>query len=273
MNNIKKIKSFFTNKNSVCVIAEACDNHFGSLELAKKMIIESKKSGANVIKFQHHIPDEEMLPNVPKSSNFDIPLYEFLKKYALKLKDHENLKNFCDKHNIIYLCTPFSLKAAQELNEIGVEWFKIGSGEMTDIPTIEKILEFKKPILVSTGMSTVSEITRTYDLLKKKSNFFSLFNCTSEYPPDFKDLNLKFIETMQKKYTKAVVGHSDHTSNIFTSIAAVTLGAKFIEKHIYISDKFSGPDKEVSISMYQLKQLIDAIKIIFTREKKQLKTY
>ena len=101
-----------------------------------------------------------------------MPLYEFLKKYALKLKHHEILKSFCDKHNIIYLCTPFSLKAANELNEIGVEWFKIGSGEMTDLPTIDKILNFKKPILVSTGMSKVSEIKRTYDLLKKKVSFF-----------------------------------------------------------------------------------------------------
>ena len=262
MKNIKKIKRFFTDKNSVCVIAEACDNHFGSLELAKKMIIQSKKSGADVIKFQHHLPDEEMLPNVPKSSNFDMPLYEFLKKYALKLKDHEKLKAFCDKHNIIYLCTPFSLKAAYELNEIGVEWFKIGSGEMTDTPTIEKILDLKKPILVSTGMSTLTEIKRTYELLKKKSKFFSLLNCTSEYPPDLKDLNLRFIEIMKKNFNKAIIGHSDHTSNIFTSMAAVTLGAKFIEKHIYISDKFSGPDKDVSISIQQLKKLVEAINII-----------
>ncbi len=261
MNESKIIREFFSTKNKkICLIAEACDNHFGSLDLAKKMIIQSKNAGADVIKFQHHLPDEEMLPKVPKSSNFKISLYSFLKKYALKLKDHEILKNFCKKHKIIYLCTPFSLKAAQELNEIGVDWFKIGSGEMTDTPTIKKIIEFKKPIIISTGMSTFEEIERTYRLFNNKKNKFALMNCTSEYPPDYRDLNLNVIKIMKKKFYKSIIGHSDHTSGIHSSIAAAALGAKFIEKHIYVSKKFSGPDKDVSIDMDQLKELSKSLK-------------
>ncbi len=258
----KKIKSFFYKKNKICLIAEACDNHFGSLELAKKMIDQSKIAGADVIKFQHHLPDEEMLPIVPKSSNFSMPLYEFLKKYALKLKDHEILKKYCEKKDIVYLCTPFSLKAAFELNELGVEWFKIGSGEMTDTPTIKEIIKFKKPMIISTGMSQTMEIKRTYELFKGKNNALCLMNCTSEYPPRIEDLNLRYITQMKKIFKKAIIGHSDHTSDTYTSIIAATLGAKFIEKHIYITDKFKGPDKDVSININQLKNLSQILKKI-----------
>ena len=156
-------KNFLNSKKTI-VIAEACDNHFGSLDNAKKMVIEAKKSGADVIKFQHHIPDEEMLPIVPKSKNFKLSLYDFLKKYSLKLKDHYELLKFTKRHKIKYLCTPFSLKAAHELNEMGVEWYKIGSGEFTDLPFIREVLKFKKPVIFSTGMSTINEIDKVYNL-------------------------------------------------------------------------------------------------------------
>jgi N-acetylneuraminate synthase len=136
------------------IIAEGCDNHLGDLGAAKEMVRQAKLAGANAIKFQHHLPDEEMLPNAPMSDNFDEPLYDFLKKYALTLEQHGALKKFCEQTGITYLCTPFSWKAAQELNGIGVSGFKIGSGEMTDIPTLQRIAEFGKPMIVSTGMAT-----------------------------------------------------------------------------------------------------------------------
>ena len=116
------------------VIAEGCDNHLGDVDVAKEMASRAKLAGADAIKFQHHLPDEEMLPDVPMSSNFDMPLYEFLKKYALTLEQHAEIKTYCESIGLQYLCTPFSWKAAQELKELGVDAFKIGSGEMTDIP-------------------------------------------------------------------------------------------------------------------------------------------
>ena len=131
-------------ESNVLIIAEACDNHFGSIEKAKKMIELAKLAGADVIKFQHHLPDEEMLPDVPKSENFNESLYEFLKKNALKIEDHRNLKKFCEKVGIIYLCTPFSYQAAKELMSLNVCGFKIGSGELSDHPSIKKISDFKK---------------------------------------------------------------------------------------------------------------------------------
>jgi N-acetylneuraminate synthase len=251
-----------TDLKKTLIIAEACDNHFGKLDNAKQMVISAKISGADVVKFQHHLPDEEMLPDVYKSKNFKISLYDFLKKYSLKLKDHYELKKFCKQQDIKYLCTPFSAKAAIELNELGVSAFKIGSGEFGDIPFIESVCKFKKPVIFSTGMSTIGEIHNMYLFLRKFKNKFAFMNCTSEYPPVYKDINLGFIKKLIKKYPNYVIGHSDHTNTIYTSIAAVAMGAKIIEKHVYLKGKNFGPDRDVSISFDQLKEMVTAIRII-----------
>lgn len=244
----------------VYIIAEACDNHMGSLDAAKEMCRQAKLAGCDCIKFQHHLPDEEMLPDVPMTSNFDIPLYEFLKRYALTLDQHKELMDFCDEIGIQYLCTPFSLKAAQELNELGVAAFKIGSGEMDDIPTLKAIAKLGKPMIVSTGMATMGEIKRTYDVLAEEGIEFALMNCLSEYPPCYEDVNLGIIEQMQSKFPKAVIGHSDHTPDLYTSFAAVAKGAKIIEKHVILDKRTPGPDQSVSIDFFELRQLVDGIR-------------
>ncbi len=250
-----KISNFDISENRTFLIAEACDNHFGSMENAKKMIIQAKENGADCIKFQHHIADEEMLPNVPQSSNFDQPLYEFLKKNALSLDNHLEIKQYCEKVGIIYLCTPFSLKAAQELNSIGCVDFKIGSGEMTDIPTLLEISKFAKNLILSTGMSTFEEIDRTYLELKKTGVNFCFLNCISEYPTLYEDLNLNVIPKMISKYNDIFIGHSDHTDDIYSSIVAVALGARIIEKHVTLDKNFKGPDDDVSIDFKMFKQM------------------
>ena len=256
------IKNFFKRKKTL-IIAEACDNHFGSLDKAKKMIINAKKSGADIIKFQHHIPDEEMLKKVPKSQNFKISLYNFLKKYAFSIEDHYKLKEFCEINSIEYLCTPFSYRAAQELNEMGVKFFKIGSGEFTDLMFIDKLLKFKKPIIFSTGMSSLKEIDFMCNYLKrKKAKNIAIMNCTSEYPPKIEDINLGFIKYLKQKYKNFVIGHSDHTNSIYTSIGAVTLGAKIIEKHVYLDGFNNGPDKDVSINFKNFSRLVDGIRTV-----------
>ena len=258
MSEITNLKS-----KRVIIIAEGCDNHFGLLDNAKKMVINAKKAGADVIKFQHHIPDEEMLPIVPKSKNFKISLYQFLKKYSLRLKDHEELLKFCNKKKIKYLCTPFSYKAALELNDIGVEWFKIGSGEFTDLPFIREVIKLGKPTILSTGMSSQAEMKEVYKfILKYKKNKVALMNCTSEYPPKIEDINLNYIKVMQKNFKKIIVGHSDHTNTISTSIAAVALGARIVEKHVYLDGKNFGPDRDVSINFKQLSDMVKSIRNI-----------
>ena len=244
------------------IIAEGCDNHMGSLDTAMEMVRLSKIAGADAIKFQHHLPDEEMLKDIPLSDNFDEPLYEFLVKNALSLSDHKKLKIFCDKIGIIYLCTPFSYAAAVELMDLDVPCFKIGSGEMTDIPSLQKIADLGKPMILSTGMSTISEIKDTYDVLKQKKIEFALLNCTSEYPPIYEDINLKFILEMKTLFPDAIIGHSDHTPDIYTTFGAVSLGAKIVEKHVIIDKKTPGPDQSVSIDFNDLYLLVDGIRKI-----------
>lgn len=244
------------------IIAEGCDNHLGNLDTAKEMARQARLAGADAIKFQHHLPDEEMLPDIPMSDNFEIPLYEFLKKYALKLEQHIELKQYCEKIGIQYLCTPFSYKAAEELNGIGVDAFKIGSGEMTDIPSLVRIAKFGKPMIVSTGMCTYEEIDRTYNALIGVGAQLMLTNCVSEYPPDYGDINLRVIETMIKRYPKALIGHSDHTPDLYTCFAAIPLGAKLIEKHVILDKRQPGPDQSVSIDFRDLAQLVDGIRRI-----------
>lgn len=242
------------------VIAEGCDNHLGSVDAAREMILRAKLAGADAIKFQHHLPDEEMLPDAPMSANFDLPLYEFLKKYALTLDQHHELKAHADAVGITYLCTPFSWKAAQELEEVGVPAYKIGSGEMTDVPTLVRIGQLGRPMIVSTGMATLDEIDRTYRALADREVPLALMNCTSEYPPVYEDLNLLVIPEMMSRYPKAVIGHSDHTPDLFTSYAAVTLGARIIEKHVILDKRQPGPDQSVSIDFAELAALVEGIR-------------
>jgi len=253
----------FKKLNKTMIIAEACENHFGKVQNAKKMIVLAKYSGADYVKFQHHIPDEEMLKKVPKSKNFNISLYNFLKKNSLKIEEHEILKKYSKKIGIKYLCTPFCLKAAHELNEIGVDLFKIGSGEFTDVPFIHGVLKLKKPVIFSTGMSNPKEMTMMYKFIQKNSyNEFAFLNCTSEYPPKYEDLNLYYIKNMISKFKNIVIGHSDHTNNIYSSLAAITLGAKIIEKHVNLDNLNHGPDRDVSITFKQLKEMVIAIRLL-----------
>ena len=247
--------------NSPCfVIAEGCDNHLGNLEVAKEMVRQAKACGADAIKFQHHLPDEEMLRDgVPMSANFDIPLYEFLQRYALKLEHHYELLEYCGGLGILYLCTPFSRKAAEEINAMGVEAFKIGSGELTDLPTLKVIARFGKPMILSTGMAEWAEIDETVNTLRPLNENIILMNCVSEYPARHSDINLGVIRELQQRYD-LTIGHSDHTPDIFTSVAAVAMGAKLVEKHFILDRRQPGPDQSVSIEPYDLYQLVQAVR-------------
>jgi N-acetylneuraminate synthase len=232
------------------------------MESAKEMIRQAKLTGVDCIKFQHHLPDEEMLPNIPMSDNFEEPLYEFLKKNALSIDQHKKLKEYCEEVGIVYLCTPFSYKAACDLNHIGVNAFKIGSGEMTDLTSLKAISALGKPLVISTGMSTLDEVKRTYLAMKEWGVPFAFTHCISEYPPNYEDMNLRVIKALMDEFPEIVVGHSDHTPDNFTSFAAVALGAKIIEKHVILDKGIPGPDQSVSIDMDDLADLVEGIRKI-----------
>jgi sialic acid synthase SpsE/CMP-N-acetylneuraminic acid synthetase len=242
------------------IIAEACDNHMGRMDYAYKMVDVAVLCGADAIKFQHHLPDEEMLKNVPMSGNFKEPLYDILKKYSLTLEQHRKLKKYCDEKGILYMCTPFSAKAAKEINDL-VPLFKIGSGECTDHPTLMEIAKLGKPMIISTGMSITNEIEETLNIIKPINNKLIILNCTSEYPPKYNDINVNLIPKLRDHFN-IIVGHSDHTPDNFTCFAAVSVGAKVIEKHIILDKLIPGPDQNVSIDPMGLHELIDGIRKI-----------
>ena len=249
--------------NAVYIVAEACDNHLGSLSSAKEMALQAKLAGCDAVKFQHHLADEEMLPATPMSSNFSEPLYEFLQRCSLTIDEHYELKLYCESIGIQYLCTPFSYKAATELAEIGISALKIGSGEMTDIPSLRKMAtELSLPMIISTGMSSYEEIDETYHLLVNLGVCLSLLNCVSEYPPEYDDINLGVINVMQQRYPKAVIGHSDHTPDTYTTFGAVALGASIIEKHVILDKRQPGPDQSVSIDFREMASLVDGVRKI-----------
>lgn len=240
------------------VIAEFGDSHFGHVGRAKKMCTMAKEAGADVAKFQHHIVEEEMLRDVPMSANMQEPLWDFLSKNALSIDQHVDIALFCKDIGLDYLCTPFSLAAANELEKfISPSSYKIGSGELLDHPTIEAISRFGKPMILSTGMANLEEVDETYEFMSELQIDFALLSCTSGYPPEIRESNLGFQKMMAERYPKALIGSSDHFPGLEVTIASVAIGARIIEKHITDDTSEYGPDTNSSITFEQLKDLVN----------------
>lgn len=256
-------KRIISYSNKPYIIAEACINHEGNINIAKEMVKLAAKAGASAIKFQMHHLDDEMLRDTPKSKNFKESLYDTLNRTNLNLKHHIYLKKFCKKNNIDYLCTPFSRKSADILfKDVKVNVFKVGSGELTNLPLQIHIAKKKLPTIISTGMSTLKEVEETYKNVIKINKKISLTQCTSIYPcpSEFSDIG---VITQYIKKFKVPIGLSDHTNNIYTSLGAVALGARIIEKHFTLNKKAVGPDHASSIEPNELKELVDGSNIIF----------
>ncbi len=263
MNFIKIGKNKIGQDYNPYIIVEACVNHQGNFKIAKRMIQFSKKVGAQCIKFQHHIVKEEMLEkNIPKSSNFKKPLSKVIEDTNFSLDQHKKLKKLCDKIGIDYLCTPFSIKAAKELNSIKVKAFKTGSGELTNFPFIDYIARIGKPMIISTGMSLPEEIQETVKIVKKYKTPLALTHCISAYPCPYEIMNLDFIRELSKKYNFPI-GLSDHTPSIYSALGAVSIGASIIEKHFTFNKKLSGPDHKSSIDKNELKMLVEGVNANF----------
>ena len=245
------------------IIAEACINHEGNINIAKKMIDEASKAKVSAVKFQFHVLEDEMLKETPKSKNFSDSLYKTLKKTNLNIKEHKFLKRYCEKKNIDYLCTPFSFKSADILaNEINLKFFKIGSGELTNIPLQIYISKKKFPTIISTGMSTLKEVEKTINIVKKFNHNIAITQCTSSYPCNPKISDIGVIKQYQNKF-KLITGLSDHTDSIYTSIGAIALNAKIIEKHFTLNKKQKGPDHASSLEPHELKDLVQGCNAVF----------
>lgn len=250
------------------IIAEAGINHNGKINLAKKMIVEAAKSGADYIKFQLFSADNISTKNslkanyAKKNYNNKISNYQMLKKFEFNLKEFDTLKKYCKKNNINFLLSPFSIEDVKKINKLNLKIIKIPSGEINNLPFLEFIGKLNKKIILSTGMSTLSEISNALKILIKfgtKRKNISLLQCNTEYPTPFEDANLLVIKDLKKRFNTEV-GYSDHTIGIEASIAAVALGSKIIEKHVTLNKKFVGPDHKASIDFKELTKMISAIR-------------
>ena len=242
------------------IIAEACINHEGNMKLAEKMVTLAAKAGASAIKFQMHVLDDEMLKKTPKSSNFDESLYDALDRTNFNTKQHIYLKKLCKINNIDYLCTPFSRKSVNILyHDVRVKVFKVGSGELTNIPLQEFIAKKKLPTIISTGMSTLKEVKYTFDQVYKINKKIILTQCTSIYPCPYEYSDIGVITQYRDEFS-VPIGLSDHTNSIYTSLGAVALGACLIEKHFTTDKNLPGPDHKASVLPDEFTLLVNSVR-------------
>ncbi|MBO8157765.1 MAG: N-acetylneuraminate synthase [Bacillaceae bacterium] len=247
----------------VYVIAEAGVNHNGNIDLAKKLIDSAKDSGANAVKFQT-FQSEKLVTQTASKARYQIEntgennsQLDMLKKLELSFSEFKELKQYCERKDIEFISTPFDEESAEFLYELGVHAFKIGSGDLTNIPLLEKIANYNKPIIISTGMANLSEIEDALEVLKDLE--VAILHCTSNYPAPIEEVNLRAIQTISQAFGK-VVGYSDHTEGNEISIAAVVLGAKIIEKHFTLDRNMPGPDHKASLEPDELKSLVSSIR-------------
>jgi len=249
------------------IIAEVSANHGQNFNRAVAMIKKAKECGADAIKFQCYTPDTMTIECDNKYFQVKHPewggqtLYELYKKAYTPWKWFKKLKKIADDVGVIFFATAFDKSSVDLLEEINVSVHKIASFELVDLPLIEYAAKTKKPLIMSTGMATIDEIKEAVIVAKKAgAKDITLLKCVSSYPADPKEMNLLTIPDMQKKF-KCTVGLSDHTLGTAVSTAAVALGAKVIEKHFTLSRKIETPDSFFSIEPFELKELVDNIRI------------
>ena len=240
------------------VIAEIGINHGGSMARAKRMVRDAAKAGAECVKFQVHVVEDEMIPAAKKivPSHARDSIWEIMRACAFTEKQDRELKKYVEDRKMIYLATPFSRKAAERLHRMGVRAYKIGSGECNNYPLIEHIARYKKPVIISTGMNDIRSVGKSVRILRAHKVPFALLNCTSMYPTPYEEVRLGALGDLKKAFPDAIVGQSDHSLGNFTSLAAVALGASIIEKHFTSDKAWKGPDIGISIEPSELKQLI-----------------
>jgi N,N'-diacetyllegionaminate synthase len=250
------------------IIAEAGVNHNGNPELAKRLIDVAVESGADAVKFQTFKAGKVVSLKSPKAdyqlqmTDKDESQYEMLRKLELSLDAHHELKAYCEEREILFMSTPFDEESANFLDELGVQLFKISSGEITNFPLLSHIAAKFKPIILSTGMSSLVEVEQAVDIIQKTGNDqLVLLHCVSNYPADPKDANLRAMGAMTSTF-HVPVGYSDHTPGTAIAFAAVALGASIIEKHFTLDRNMSGPDHMASLEPEELKALVSGIRTV-----------
>ena len=240
------------------IIAEIGQAHDGSLGMAHSFIDAFADTGVDAIKFQTHIAEAESSTFEKFRINFsyeDKTRYDYWKRMEFTENQWISLKKHCDEKNVEFISSPFSVKAVELLEKIGVKRYKIGSGEVNNYLMLHAIKKTKKPIILSSGMSSLDEIQETINFLNKSNKDISVLHCTTSYPTIPKDWNLFEIPKMIKKFN-CDIGFSDHSGNIFACLAATSLGAKILEFHVTFDKFMFGPDSSSSLTIDQVKNLV-----------------
>jgi sialic acid synthase SpsE len=245
----------------VFVIPEIGINHEGSLKKAKTMVKDVASAGAECVKFQMHVVEDEMVPEAKKTipGNSKESIWDIMERCSLNKEEHMELKGFCEELGLIYLCTPFSRAAADVLEEMDVSAYKIGSGECNNYPLIKHIASFGKPIILSTGMNDLKSVKKSVKILEGNVPY-ALLHCTSMYPTPYDKVRLGALNELRE--FESPVGLSDHSLGNYTSFAAVAMGASIIEKHFTSNKSWEGPDVPISLEPGELKELIKGCEAI-----------
>lgn len=246
------------------LIAEIAQAHEGSLELAHSYISALGKTGVDAVKFQVHIAEAESSIHEPfriKMNTEDKSRFDYWKRMEFSLDQWKELKKHCDEEGIEFIASPFSNAAVDLLEKVGVNRYKIGSGEVNNFLLLEKIGKTQKPVIISSGMSSIEELEKTVEFLKQKKIEFSILQCTTAYPTEPSNYGLNVIGELKDRY-RVPVGYSDHSSKIATGIAAIALGAEILEFHAVFSRNSFGPDATSSLEMEEICELVKAVRDI-----------
>ena len=250
---------------SVLVIAEIGVNHNGDISLAKEMIDAACEAGADVVKFQTYIAEEVMTDKTPLAGymgDSDNNFLDLARRLELSIDETIELKKYTEAKGAEFMSSPFDVPSTKALAKLGLRRLKIPSGETVNPFVMKAAAETGLPLIVSTGMCTLVEVSNSLKFLKEHgSGPVTLLHCTTQYPADFENLNLKAMLTLAKEFD-VEVGYSDHTPGIEASLAAVALGAKVIEKHFTTDRSLPGPDQEASLIPAELKALVDCTRNI-----------
>ncbi len=250
------------------IIAEAGVNHNGKIDLAMQLVDKAAEAGADCVKFQTFITENEMVKDAEKaeyqknSTGDTENEFEMVKKLELSFEEFRQIKAYCEQKNILFLSTPFDLDSIDFLESLDIFCWKIPSGEITNLPYLVKIAKTNRDIIMSTGMCELDEVRQAVRILKENgAGNITLLHCNTEYPTPYGDVNLLAMDTLHKEF-QLETGYSDHTLGIEVPIAAVARGAAVIEKHFTLNRNMEGPDHKASLEPHELKQMIAGIRNI-----------
>jgi N-acetylneuraminate synthase len=247
------------------VIAEIGINHEGSLETAIEMAEAAIDAGAEIIKHQTHIVEDEMSEEAKLviPGNADVSIYEIMARCALSETDERSLMKHVQQRGVIFISTPFSRAAVDRLIQFDIPAFKVGSGECNNYPLIKYIARFGKPVIISTGMNSIESVRPSVEILRKAGIPYALMHCTNVYPTPPELVRLGAMAQLKDAFPDAVIGLSDHTTSNYTCLGSVALGASMLERHFTDRMNRTGPDIVCSMDPVALKELIEGSKIIF----------